>query len=293
MKTKKVVITLALMIAAVGFAWSATTVNESHPVPAGAEIDIENIAGSLTIIGWDAAEVQVEGTLGDGVEGLDVDVYDDGVSIEVDYDEDYHGRQVTSTDLVIRVPTSSPLSIETISSSIQVSGVRGELSLESVSGTIEIADMPERIDVENVSGKDSAPEDTDLASVSGLIRVGTAMGSLDIENVSGSILIEGGTLFGGDFETVSGDITCNAVPGSQGDIDMETMSGTITLLVEPGAVASYDIETFSGSIVNQFGPAPEKISKYTPEKELRFNTGTGGPSISLTSFSGAIKLMTR
>ncbi|MDX2438876.1 MAG: DUF4097 family beta strand repeat-containing protein [Acidobacteriota bacterium] len=296
MKTKKVVITLALMIAAVGFAWSATTVNESHPVPAGAEIDIENIAGSLTIIGWDAAEVQVEGTLGDGVEGLDVDVYDDGVSIEVDYDEDYHGRQVTSTDLVIRLPASSPVSVETISSSIEVSGVRADVSLETVSGKVHVADMPASLDVENVSGGisvDSAPHDTDLESVSGAIRVGTAQGGLSAENVSGSILIDGGTLFGADFETVSGDITCNAVPGSQGDIDMETMSGTITLLVEPGAAASYDIETFSGSIVNQFGPEPKKTSKYTPEKELRFNTGTGGPSISLSSFSGTIKLMTR
>ena len=293
---KKTVMTIALMFAVAGFAWSSTPVNESYPVPRGAEIDVENIAGSLTFIGWDAAEVQIEGTLGDGVEGLDVDVYDDGVSIEVEYDENYHGRQSTSTDLVIRVPSSSPLNVETISASITVSGVRGALDLESVSGKIEVADMPEGLDVENVSGAisvDNAPDKADLASVSGSIRVGTALGALDAENVSGSILIESGTLSGADLETVSGDITCKAVPGPVGDIDMETMSGTITLFVDAGAVASFDFETFSGNIVNQIGPEPRKTSKYTPEKELHFNTGTGGPSISLTSFSGTIKLMTR
>ncbi len=290
---KKTAIAIALMILATGFAWSAQTVNERHPVAKGAEIDIENIAGSLTIVGWDSAEVQIEGTLGDGVEGLDVAVDEDGVSIEVEYDEDYHGKQMTETNLIIRVPSSSPLSVETISSSIEVSGVRGDLSLESVSGKITVADMPRSVEIENVSGAisvDNAPDETDLASVSGSIRIGMAMGSVDAENVSGSIVIEGGTLAGADIETVSGSITCKAKPGPQGDIDMETMSGSITLFVNAEALASYDLETFSGTIANDFGPEPKKLSKYTPEKELRFNTGSGGPSISLNSFSGTIKL---
>ncbi len=296
MKTNKTTIALALLVLATGLAWSAQTVNERHPVARGAEIDIENIAGSLTIVGWDAAEVQIEGTLGDGVEGLDVRVDDNGVNIKVEYDEDYHGKQASQTDLIIRVPSSSAVSVETISSSIDVSGVRGALDLESVSGRISVKGMPEGLDIENVSGAisvESAPDKSDLASVSGSITVGAAMGSLDAENVSGSIVIEGGTLAGADIETVSGNITCRAIPGPQGDIDMETMSGSITLVVDDGAVASYDLETFSGTISNDFGPEPKKLSKYTPEKELRFNTGSGGPSISLNSFSGTIKLQSR
>ena len=295
MKTKTL-ITLALMVAAVGFAWSGQPVNERRPVAKGAEISIENIAGSLTIIGWDAAEVQVEGTLGDGVEELQFDVDDDEVSIEVEYDEDYHGKQAVATDLTIHVPSTSPISVETISSSIDVSGLRGALELESVSGGIRVTGMPRSLDVENVSGGisvDTAPDDTELSSVSGTIRVGTAMGSLDAENVSGSIVIEGGTLAGADIETVSGSIDCKAVPGPQGDIDMESMSGTITLVADAGAVASYELQTFSGTISNGFGPEPRKTSRYTPEKELRFNTGTGGPSITLNSFSGTIKLVAR
>jgi DUF4097 and DUF4098 domain-containing protein YvlB len=296
MKTNKTTIALALLVLATGLAWSAQTVNERHPVARGAEIDIENIAGSLTIVGWDAAEVQIEGTLGDGVEGLDVRVDDNAVHIKVEYDEDYHGKQASQTDLIIRVPSSSAVSVETISSSIDVSGVRGALDLESVSGRISVKGMPEGLGIENVSGAisvESAPDKSDLASVSGSITVGAAMGSLDAENVSGSIVIEGGTLAGADIETVSGNITCKAIPGPVGDIDMETMSGSITLVVDAGAVASYDLETFSGTISNDFGPEPKKLSKYTPEKELRFNTGSGGPSISLNSFSGTIKLQSR
>jgi len=66
------------------------------------------------------------------VEGLDFEVDDDGVTIEVEYDENYHGRQTTPTDLTIRLPSSSPVSVETVSSSITVSGVRGALAIPMV-----------------------------------------------------------------------------------------------------------------------------------------------------------------
>ncbi len=140
---------------------------------------------------------------------------------------------------------------------------------------------------------EDAPADADIESVSGRIEIGRAKGYTDVENVSGSIVIQGGSLAGADIETVSGSITCHAIPGPSGDVDMETMSGTITLTVNPDTVASYFLETFSGAIANDFGPAAKSTSKYTPGKELRFNTGSGGPHISLSSFSGTIKLVTQ
>ena len=140
---------------------------------------------------------------------------------------------------------------------------------------------------------ETAPSGSTVESVSGQIEIETVMGDFDAENVSGSISIEGGTLGEASMDTVSGNITCYAVPVTSGDVDMETMSGTITLLVDSGAAASYELSTFSGSIANDFGPEPRRTSKYTPGKELSFNTGHGGASISLTSFSGAIKLSSR
>jgi DUF4097 and DUF4098 domain-containing protein YvlB len=293
---KKAVMIAALVCALAGWAAASQAVSESHPLAAGGGVSIESLAGSLTIEGWDGAAVEISGTLGDGVERLEVESDEDGISIEVEYDEGYRGRQEVQTDLTIRVPRGAELSVETVSAGISVAGMRGAVELESVSGAILVADAPSSLEVESVSGKvtvDTAPDGAELASVSGAIRVGTALGSIEASNVSGSILIEGGTLAGADFETVSGDITCNAVPGARGDIDMETMSGTITLRVDADAAASFSLETFSGSISNQIGPEAQRTSRYTPEKELRFNTGAGGPSISLSSFSGSIKLLTR
>jgi DUF4097 and DUF4098 domain-containing protein YvlB len=140
---------------------------------------------------------------------------------------------------------------------------------------------------------ESAPPESDVASVSGRIEIRAAAGSIDVENVSGKIMIHGGFIDDGDLESVSGDITCQAIPGPDGSLDIETMNGTITVVIDPTLVASFELSTFSGSIENQIGPEPRRTSKYTPGKELYFNTGPGGPSITLESFSGRIRLMTR
>lgn len=288
---------LILICAAAGVAWASQPVNETIPVAPGAEISVENLAGSLTFEGWGSAMLEVTGTLGDGVERLDIDIDEDGeIYLEVEFDEDFHGKQTQSTELTIRLPAGSELSVETVSASISVSGMSGGLDLETVSGAIQVSGVPASLDIENVSGSvdvETAPSESDVESVSGHIEIGSVMGDIDAANVSGDIVINGGTLGEASMETVSGNITCLAAPGPEGDVDMETMSGVISLLVDAGAVASYDLSTFSGTITNEIGPEPQRTSKYTPGKELSFNTGSGGPHISLESFSGAIKLMTR
>ena len=292
---KNIVLALAFLMT-VGVAWAAQPVSESFPVGPGAEVDIDVLSGSVTIVAGGSGLVEVTGTLGDGVESLEIDGDEDGVSIEVEYDEHYHGRQETDTDLTIRVPAGVVLTVETVSASISVDGVSGEIDLESVSGDVDVLSMPAALDVETVSGNVtivSAPANSDISSVSGSIDIQASGGSIDVENVSGKILIQGGVIDDGDLESVSGNITCHAIPGPDGSLDIETMSGVITLVIDSSLVASFDLTTFSGSIQNEIGPEPRRTSKYTPGKELYFNTGTGGPNISLESFSGSIKLITR
>ena len=99
---------LILICAAVGAAWASQPVNETIPVTPGSEISVENLAGSLTIEGWDSAMLEVTGTLGDGVERLDIDIDEDcEIYLEVEFDENYHGKQTLSTDLTIRLPAGS------------------------------------------------------------------------------------------------------------------------------------------------------------------------------------------
>ena len=201
---RNAVVTLAMLMA-VGAVWAAQSVSESHPIGPGGEVHIEVLSGTVTIEAGSPDVVTVTGTLGDGVESLEIESDEDGVYIEVEYDEDYHGRQEVDTDLKISMPVGAALSVETVSAAISVTGIKGEADLESVSGNIDLASMPAALDIETVSGNiyvESAPPESDISSVSGLIEIRAAGGSLDAENVSGKITIHGGVIDGGDLASV-------------------------------------------------------------------------------------------
>jgi hypothetical protein len=57
--------------------------------------------------------------------------------------------------------------------------------------------------------------------------------------------------------------------------------------------ADFSASTFSGEIENELGPAAQKSSRYTSEKNLSFSTGTGGAKVSVQTLSGAIRLRKR
>jgi len=296
MLNKTAILSLAILMALPVVA-GRVEIDETHKASPDGEVSVELLAGTVTVTGWDRDQVHITGSYDSDFEELEVDTDEGEISIEVDIDDDDNHRTIDrGADLTIRVPKGAMLSVETVSASISVDGVTGELDLESVSGNVDIATMPAALDVETVSGNiyvASAPADSDVSSVNGKIEIQAAGGSIDVENVSGETMIHGGVIDNGDLESVSGNITCHAIPGPDGRLDIETMSGVITLVIDSSLTASFDLSTFSGSIENQIGPEPRRTSKYTPGKELYFNTGTSGPNISLESFSGSIKLITR
>ena len=60
-----------------------------------------------------------------------------------------------------------------------------------------------------------------------------------------------------------------------------------------GLAAEFSVSTFSGDITNELGPAAEKSSRWTPEKELSFTTGSGGARVTVETLSGAVHIRKR
>ncbi len=50
----------------------AATVDQSRATGPNPEISVEAILGSIRVVGWDRNEVRVTGTLGSGIEGLEM-----------------------------------------------------------------------------------------------------------------------------------------------------------------------------------------------------------------------------
>ncbi|MGB5401098.1 MAG: hypothetical protein WBO71_12855, partial [Thermoanaerobaculia bacterium] len=145
---KKLLLLMAIALAA-GGVWAGESVDVTKSASATPTVEIENLAGSVKIHGWDREEIKVTGVLGDDTDGLDFSGSNDNFDIEVEIPDSYGRRhRDLDSDLEIWLPAGSSLAIETVSASIRVSGVNGRLELESVSGEVTVDGAPTSADVE-------------------------------------------------------------------------------------------------------------------------------------------------
>jgi DUF4097 and DUF4098 domain-containing protein YvlB len=290
---KRIAVLTVIAILCVTPVWAQRAVNEVRQVSPEGIVDVSNLAGSVHIIGGSGDRVEITGTLGKNVE--DLEIWGDGTRLSIEVDVPRHVDDL-ETELVITMPASASLEVETVSATIEVEGISGAMDLESVSGWIRVSGQPAEISAESVSGEVMVAytaNEAYLGTVSGAIKVLDGAGSLDAESVSGNIEVSGGQFQSVSKETVSGNQTFSADLGARGDFEFETMSGVVTLNLPASVSADFEVETFSGSIVNTIGPEARNISQYTPQKELSFTAGSGGAQVYISSFSGSVNIQTR
>ena len=132
-------------------ALAQTAINETRPLDARGRVDISNLKGRIEVRGWERNEVQVTGTLGKGVEKLDIDGSGPQVSIEVRYPKNngWGGEKTGPTDLVVMVPLRADLDVESVAADVHVTGLASsEMSISTVSGSVVAAAAPRKADVE-------------------------------------------------------------------------------------------------------------------------------------------------
>jgi DUF4097 and DUF4098 domain-containing protein YvlB len=274
----------------------STKVNETRPAKADGEVRISNLSGTVRIEGWDKNQVQVTGTLGPGVERLEITNDTGEVEIRVilprrGHYEDNDG----DADLVIEVPKASRVEVNTVSADVEAHDVTGPQELQTVSGGITLESKSADLSVKTVSGdvkvRGSAPKaHMTLGSISGEIEADDLDGELDAETVSGDLRVGHGRFTRVKASATSGDLRYEAGIQSGGNYDFHNVSGDIELRVSRDASARYDLSSFSGDIDNSFGPAPQSASKYGPGKNLRFVNGKGDAEVNAETLSGEIHL---
>jgi len=237
--------------------WAERAVDESITASSNAVVQIENIAGSVRVTGWDQDRVQVTGTLGDDVEGLALSKSGREIYIEVEIDG-RSGRRMMDAEarLDIQIPYGASVEISTVSASIDVQGISGTAELETVSGAIQVGGGIPAVEAESVSGQiDIAGEGTraEVESVSGAVTVTGGSESVEVATVSGVITVSGDGFREVDFESVSGAIEFTGSLEIGAEVNVEAHSSTVTLLLPADLSAYIEVQTFSGTIENDFG----------------------------------------
>jgi DUF4097 and DUF4098 domain-containing protein YvlB len=269
------------------------TVDRKVNADAAGEVVISNVSGRVDVRGWDRNEVQVTGSLDEGVERLDVESSGGRTTIKVilprgnSHDGD--------ADLTIQVPKMSSVEVAAVSADVSSHGVSGTQRLKSVSGEITADVAGDDSEVRSVSGDvtvhgSGKPVSLRLSSVSGSLSLAEGAGKLDLVTVSGDARVQMSEASEVHGKTTSGDLELRAKLTKDGRVDVEAVSGDLRLrLASPSALAT-EIESFSGDIRGCLATSVEHVSKYGPGVRLNLRSAEDGPRVRAKTLSGDIEI---
>lgn len=266
--------------------------NERFVTGTEARLDLSNISGEIVISGWDKGEVHLTGELDDRAQ-IEAQQENQRVNIKVTRKKGV-GRMGDS-DLNLKVPFDSELSVYAVSSDLEVEKVIGVQRLEVVSGDIKVTDFEADLHVKSVSGdillqgKELATE-VSIVSVSGDTEVFNSAGEVDITSVSGRTELTGSNFDRVEVNSTSGSVVFKGGLSPDSRFDAEAVSGNVSLDLDSGSELDVEVETFSGAIRNCSGEKATRKSKYGPGQLLQFSRGASSQDIRIRSMSGNVNI---
>ena len=280
---------LALLLVPAG-SGAQETVERSRAAAPDGVVEIENVAGSIRVEGWDRNEVAMTARLGRGVERVDFEGSGSTTRIDVVYPRRGNSE---GTELVVRVPAASRLKIQGVSATVTVQNVTGTVEAQSVSGNVTVTGRTRTVKAQSVSGDVAVNANTtDLRaqSVSGGIRVESATGFIEAETTSGDVRVQGRDASSVSLHSVSGSVSYRGSLHATGSVNIESFSGMVDFAVPAATSGNFEASTFSGNIDNQFNDQRPETQRRGPGSELEFSTGDRGAEIELSTFSGSIRI---
>jgi len=206
-----------------------------------------------------------------------------------------------SVSYAVTAPSGTRVTVESISGSIKVADIKGDIAANTISGNVRISGAGRVNGAKSISGTiEIADAETDGAlessSVSGdvILRRVTAR-RLEAGTVSGNIKIEDVKSDRVSGKTTSGSVGFVGTLAKSGRYDLGSFSGDVRLILSGGTGFEIDANSFSGDIRSDFdivtkGPVQAGRGRRTT---LTGTFGDGSAILDLTTFSGSIVVTKR
>ena len=264
--------TLTALAAAVslvyGFdAQDKETIRQTYP--AAARLEVDNVFGSIHVVGYSGSEIQMtaektlEAESQDRLEAakrevkLDLSQSGDELRIYVDgpfrhHDSGHRGYRV-DYDFELKVPSATAVRLATVN--------HGRIRLEATSGGFDLSNVNGEIELAEVGGSGSAH------TVNGKVSAAFA------RNPAGNA----------SFKTLNGDIEASFRPNLSADVRVKTLNG--------GAYTDFD-----AAMLPRAQPAADRSHGrfvYRADKTTALRIGAGGPEIKFETLNGDIRIIKR
>jgi hypothetical protein len=248
------------------------TITLSAPGTSISSIRLVNTSGSTVVRSSGASDVTVRATRHFWAMNQAPDVQlvpSDGILV-IEASPIVFGSTPGYIDYVIDMPATLGADVRSASGAIAVSGLSGAVRIESASGGIDASDL-------------DGP--TTIATASGGIRMSNLGGDVRASSVSGGIF---GTRLArvSDAHSMSGGIDLSGDFASSAQI--ASASGSVMLRFTPAAAVHIDATSLSGDVsAAGLGLAGQATGAHS----LSGNLGNGGPTLSIHTTSGSIRLL--
>jgi DUF4097 and DUF4098 domain-containing protein YvlB len=273
-------------------------IEKRAPADPKGEVEIVNVAGSVRVMGWNRPEVEVRGELDERAERLDFSSEGPRTVIRVILPRNRHNSG--DTDLVVRIPDTSSLAVNTISADQEIDGIKGAQRLQTVSGSIHTETAGEDLQAKTISGDilvtgvvGARPAIHSITTVSGDLTLSKIGGEVDVETVSGDMTIDATELSRARMRTTNGDMELSTKLASNGRLDAETINGDVRLKILGTVDAEFDIHTFNGEIDSCYGEETVRSRERGPGHDLNFTRGSGSARVRIKTLNGGVDLCGR
>jgi DUF4097 and DUF4098 domain-containing protein YvlB len=270
--------------------------SEHVPASATGSVQISNIAGSVTVNGWDKPEVDVEGELGTTVERVDVTHTADRIEIKVILPQDLRHMPDRSAEatLQVHVPVNSAVEVSTVSAPITVDGIRGTSRLHSVNGDVHASLAGVDEEAASVSGNVYVSGNPTVATVrvstvNGSVFLTHGVGDINAHTVNGRLDLAVDGAKSSEVSSVNGEVYFRGHLMPDAHMKATTVNGKLTVHVSADTGFMYDMATFGGSIHNCFGAQ----NGSGPQSGQIGSNGAGHASVHLGTLRGDIDLCDR
>lgn len=259
---------------------------------------VSNVAGEIDVRGWDRAEVQVSGTLGPGVERLDLVREGKAIAVRVIVPRNGRRTERATATLLVQVPKAHRLEVSTVSADLRVADVDGPQNLRTVSGGISSQGSGREVEIKSVSGAvgfDGRGRATRLtvSTVSGDVGLRALAGELEAASISGDVEARATALRTVSVKTTSGDVTIDGGLSRGASVRVNTVSGDAAILARGASGLSIDARSFSGKLETCFGARGEPRSPNGPGRRLELKRGDGSVEVRVSTVSGEVTICDR
>ena len=290
-------------------------VSHTFRIGGSGELHVSNLSGDITITRGGGSEVQVE-AIKTARARTDEEAREMLPNVRIDFAERAgraevkvlypreHFRQSrrnvnVSVAYRITAPEGTRISAKSLSGSIRVTGIKGELSLGSTSGNVEVVEGARLASASSTSGnveirglRSEMP--VELRSISGNVIVRQSRVSrLELNTVSGNLIIAGVQAERVEAQSLSGDVEFTSPLDKNGRYELSSHSGNIRIVLSEGTGFELDANSFSGTVrsaveLRERTTGSGGSGRGGPPRRLRGIYGDGSALLDITTFSGNV-----